>query len=45
MIPKANGNQRRLGIATIADRVVQASLVRHQTQEHSTKFLPTISGI
>jgi RNA-directed DNA polymerase len=26
MIPKANGKQRRLGIATVTDRVVQASL-------------------
>ncbi|MFF9646191.1 hypothetical protein [Kitasatospora aureofaciens] len=26
MIPKANGNLRRLGIPTVADRVIQASL-------------------
>jgi len=26
MIPKAGGKQRRLGIATVTDRVVQASL-------------------
>jgi RNA-directed DNA polymerase len=40
MIPKANGKMRRLGIATIADRVVQASLKLVLEPVFEADFLP-----
>lgn len=42
-IPKANGKIRRLGIATVADRVVQASLklvlepAKHRVQRNAAR--------
>ncbi len=44
MIPKANGKLRRLGIATIRDRVVQASLKLVLEPIFETDFLPCSYG-
>jgi RNA-directed DNA polymerase len=44
MIPKANGKLRRLGIATIADRVVQASLKLVLEPIWEADFLPCSYG-
>jgi RNA-directed DNA polymerase len=44
MIPKANGKKRRLGIATIADRVVQASLKLVLEPVFEADFLPCSYG-
>jgi RNA-directed DNA polymerase len=44
MIPKAGGKLRRLGIATIADRVVQASLKLVLEPIFETDFLPCSYG-
>jgi len=44
MIPKANGKLRRLGIATIADRVVQASLKLVLEPIFEADFLPCSYG-
>jgi RNA-directed DNA polymerase len=44
MIPKANGKLRRLGIATIADRVVQASLKLVVEPIFEADFLPCSYG-
>jgi RNA-directed DNA polymerase len=44
MIPKANGSKRRLGIATIADRVVQASLKLVLEPVFEADFLPCSYG-
>ena len=40
MIPKANGKKRRLGIATVRDRVVQASLKLVLEPIFEADFLP-----
>jgi RNA-directed DNA polymerase len=44
MIPKANGKQRRLGIATVRDRVVQAALKRVLEPIFEADFLPCSYG-
>ncbi|MGI5136444.1 MULTISPECIES: reverse transcriptase domain-containing protein [unclassified Streptomyces] len=44
MIPKPGGKLRRLGIATIADRVVQASLKLVLEPIFETEFLPCSYG-
>jgi RNA-directed DNA polymerase len=44
MIPKASGKKRRLGIATIADRVVQASLKQVLEPIFEADFLPCSYG-
>jgi RNA-directed DNA polymerase len=44
MIPKANGKKRRLGIATVADRVVQASLKLVLEPIFEADFLPCSYG-
>ena len=44
MIPKAGGKIRRLGIATIADRVVQASLKLVLEPIFEADFLPCSYG-
>jgi RNA-directed DNA polymerase len=44
MIPKANGKKRRLGIAAIADRVVQASLKLVLEPIFEADFLPCSYG-
>lgn len=44
MIPKANGKLRRLGIATVADRVVQASLKAVLEPIFETDFKPCSYG-
>ncbi len=44
MIPKADGKKRRLGIATIADRVVQASLKLALEPVFEADFLPCSYG-
>ena len=44
MIPKPGGKQRRLGIATITDRVVQASLKLVLEPIFETDFLPCSYG-
>ena len=44
MIPKAGGKLRRLGIATIADRVVQASLKLVPEPIFEADFLPYSYG-
>src|SRR2546430_8711838 len=44
MIPKAGGKKRRLGIATIADRVVQASLKLVLEPIFEADFLPCCYG-
>ena len=44
IIPKANGKKRRLGIATIADRVVQASLKLVLEPVFEADFLPCSYG-
>ncbi len=44
MIPKAGGKQRRLGIATITDRVVQASLTLVLEPILEADFLPCSYG-
>jgi RNA-directed DNA polymerase len=44
MIPKANGKLRRLGIATITDRVVQASLKLVLEPSWESDFLPCSYG-
>lgn len=44
MIPKAGGKLRRLGIATIADRVVQASLTLVLEPIFEAEFLPCSYG-
>jgi RNA-directed DNA polymerase len=44
MIPKANGRLRRLGIATIRDRVVQASLKLVLEPIFEAEFLPCSYG-
>jgi RNA-directed DNA polymerase len=44
MIPKAGGNQRRLGIATITDRVVQASVTLVLEPILEADFLPCSYG-
>lgn len=44
MIPKANGKRRRLGIATITDRVVQASLKLVLEPIFEAEFLPCSYG-
>jgi len=44
MIPKANGKLRRLGISTIADRVVQASLKLVLEPIFEADFLPCSYG-
>jgi RNA-directed DNA polymerase len=44
MIPKPGGKQRRLGIATITDRVVQASLKLVLEPIFEADFLPCSYG-
>jgi RNA-directed DNA polymerase len=44
MIPKANGKKRRLGIATVTDRVVQASLKLVLEPVFEADFLPCSYG-
>ncbi|MBB6172875.1 RNA-directed DNA polymerase [Nocardiopsis mwathae] len=44
MIPKANGRSRRLGIATVADRVVQASLKLVLEPIYEADFRPSSYG-
>lgn len=44
MIPKANGKLRRLGIATVTDRVVQASLKLVLEPIFEADFLPCSYG-
>jgi RNA-directed DNA polymerase len=44
MIPKADGKKRRLGIATVADRVVQASLKLVLEPIFEADFLPCSYG-
>jgi RNA-directed DNA polymerase len=44
MIPKANGKFRRLGIATVTDRVVQASLKLVLEPIFEADFLPCSYG-
>ena len=44
MIPKTGGKQRRLGIATITDRVVQASLTLVLEPILEADFLPCSYG-
>src|SRR5215472_10199295 len=44
MIPKADGKKRRLGIATITDRVVQASLKLVREPIFEADFLPCSYG-
>jgi RNA-directed DNA polymerase len=44
MIPKADGRKRRLGIATVADRVVQASLKLVLEPIFEADFLPCSYG-
>ena len=44
MIPKAGGKQRRLGIATVTDRVVQASLKLVLEPIFEADFLPCSYG-
>ena len=44
MIPKANGKQRRLGIATVRDRVVQAALKLVLEPIFEADFLPCAYG-
>ena len=44
MIPKANGKKRRLGIATVTDRVVQASLKLVLEPIFEADFLPCSYG-
>jgi RNA-directed DNA polymerase len=44
MIPKAGGKQRRLGIATVADRVVQASVKLVVEPIFEVDFLPCSYG-
>ncbi|MFD7447096.1 group II intron reverse transcriptase/maturase [Streptomyces sp. NPDC059909] len=44
MIPKANGKLRRLGIATVADRVVQASLKLVLEPIFEADFIPCSYG-
>ncbi|MCX4428428.1 group II intron reverse transcriptase/maturase [Streptomyces mirabilis] len=44
MIPKSNGKLRRLGIATVTDRVVQASLKLVLEPIFETDFLPCSYG-
>src|SRR3979411_2220232 len=44
MIPKANGKKRRLGIATVSDRVVQASLKLVLEPIFEADFLPCSYG-
>jgi RNA-directed DNA polymerase len=44
MIPKAGGKQRRLGIATVTDRVVQASLTLVLEPILEADFLPCSYG-
>ena len=44
MIPKSGGKLRRLGIATIADRVVQASLKLVLEPVFEADFLPCSYG-
>jgi RNA-directed DNA polymerase len=44
MIPKADGKKRRLGIATVADRVVQASLKLVLEPIFEADFLPRSYG-
>ena len=44
MIPKAGGRQRRLGIATVTDRVVQASLTLVLEPILEADFLPCSYG-
>ena len=44
MIPKANGKKRRLGIATVRDRVVQASLKLVLEPIFEADFLPCSYG-
>jgi RNA-directed DNA polymerase len=44
MIPKANGKQRRLGIATVRDRVVQAALKLVLEPIFEADFLPCSYG-
>ena len=44
MIPKADGKQRRLGIATVRDRVVQVALKQVLEPIWETDFLPCAYG-
>ena len=44
MIPKADGKKRRLGIATVTDRVVQASLKLVLEPIFEADFLRALTG-
>ena len=44
LIPKSGGKRRRLGIATVRDRVVQAALKTVLEPIFETDFQPCITG-